>query len=399
MSNHPDPIQVRCRNLWKIFGSNEARILDTLDPTLSKAEILTQTGHVVAIKDVSFDVRRGEIFVIMGLSGSGKSTLIRCVSRLIEPTSGEVLLNGENVLAMSERQLRQVRRQRMSMIFQHFGLFPHRSVIDNVAYGLEVQGMDQTARHARAGEVLEMVGLAGWENHRPGELSGGMQQRVGVARALAIDPDILLCDEPFSALDPLIRREMQDELLRLQALMGKTLLFITHDFQEAVRLGDRIAVMRDGEIVQIGTPLELVTQPVDAYVAAFTREVSRTKILTAASLMRDCPVTVAETESPGITRDLLTMQTCAMACVQGPEGHLLGVLSARRVEEALNEGLPTVASLIEAPLRTVAPTTTLESILPHAVASDAPIPVVDSDERLLGVVEQSAVLSALQGAS
>lgn len=396
MSNETDPVQIRCRNLWKVFGKNEDRILRTLDSTWTKDEILAQTGHVVAIKDVSFDVRRGEIFVIMGLSGSGKSTLIRCVSRLIEPTDGQVLLDGENVLGMNARQLRHLRRQRMSMIFQHFGLFPHRSVLDNVAYGLEVQGVDRATRHARAAEVLEMVGLAGWESHRPGQLSGGMQQRVGVARALAIDPDILLCDEPFSALDPLIRREMQDELLRLQGLMGKTILFITHDFQEAVRLGDRIAVMRDGEIVQIGTPLQLVTEPVDSYVAAFTREVSRTKILTAASLMRDCPVTVAESESPGTTRDLLAMQTCAMACVQSPEGRLLGVLSPGRVEQGLQEGVSTIASLVESPARTVSPATTLESILPHAVESNTPIPVVDGDERLLGIVEQSAVLAALR---
>jgi glycine betaine/proline transport system ATP-binding protein len=231
--NNGEP-KIRCRNLWKVFGRNPERVLRDLDPALSRKEVQERTGHVIAVKDVSFEVQQGETFVVMGLSGSGKSTLVRCISRLVEPTAGQIVIDGADVTEMSDRQLIDLRRHKMSMVFQHFGLLPHRRVIDNVAYGLEVQGMPKAARHKKADEVLELVGLAGWENNYPRELSGGMQQRVGLARALAVDPDIMLFDEPFSALDPLIRREMQDELHRLQDVVHKTMIFITHDFLEAV---------------------------------------------------------------------------------------------------------------------------------------------------------------------
>jgi glycine betaine/proline transport system ATP-binding protein len=268
---------ISCHNIWKIFGPHPQRLKQTLDPNLSRAEVLEQTGHVVAVKDVSFGVRKGETFVVMGLSGSGKSTLVRCISRLIEPTSGQVIIEGQDMTVMNEKQLRDLRRRKISMVFQHFGLFPHRKIIDNVAYGLEIQGIDKTTRHTRALEVLEMVSLNGWENHYPGELSGGMQQRVGIARALAVNPEILLFDEPFSALDPLIRREMQDELINLQQMMHKTIIFITHDFLEAVKLGDDIAIMKDGEVVQVGTPQQVIMNPADDYVDEFTKDVPRSK--------------------------------------------------------------------------------------------------------------------------
>jgi glycine betaine/proline transport system ATP-binding protein len=278
--------KIVCRHLWKIFGPRPESLGRELDAKLSRAEILEQTGHVVAVRDVSFEVQEGEIFVVMGLSGSGKSTLVRCLSRLIEPTRGEILLDGRDVVRMKRAELLRLRRHEISMVFQRFGLFPHRRVLDNVAYGLEVQGLGRAERRTQAQAVLEMVGLGEWANHFPHELSGGMQQRVGLARALAVNPAILLCDEPFSALDPLIRREMQEELIRLQKTLRKTIIFITHDFLEALKLGDRIAIMKDGALVQVGTPEEIVSRPADEYVRAFTRDVPRVKVLTAASIMQ-----------------------------------------------------------------------------------------------------------------
>jgi len=258
MSQNQSKPQITCNGLWKIFGPNPEKILQSLDPSLSRAQVQERTGHVIAVKDVSFEVQEGETFVVMGLSGSGKSTLVRCISRLVEPTKGGVWIDRDDVMAMSERQLIELRRHRMSMVFQHFGLLPHRRVLDNIGYGLEVRGMARNEREDKASEVLDMVGLQGWGNHYPRELSGGMQQRVGLARALAVDPEIMLFDEPFSALDPLIRRDMQDELLKLQSVVRKTMVFITHDFLEAIKMGDHIAIMKDGELVQIGTPEEIV---------------------------------------------------------------------------------------------------------------------------------------------
>jgi len=278
--------KISCKNIWKIFGSNPQNILKNLDKSLSRSEVQEQTGHVIAVKDVSFSIEKGETFVVMGLSGSGKSTLVRCISRLIEPTTGEVIVDNEDVIKMSSSELLHMRRHRMSMVFQHFGLFPHRKVLDNINYGLEIRGMDRKKRNDRAMEVLSLVGLDGWEDNYPRELSGGMQQRVGLARALAVDPEILIFDEPFSALDPLIRREMQDELLSIQKMVQKTMVFITHDFLEAIKMGDHIAIMKDGEISQIGTPEEIVANPVDQYVRDFTEDVPRYKVLSAGKIMR-----------------------------------------------------------------------------------------------------------------
>ncbi len=275
--------KISCRHVWKIFGPKSKKLLKA---QLRQKAPAQKAGHVVAVKDVSFEVDTGETFVVMGLSGSGKSTLIRCLIRLIEPTSGQVLINGQDVLTMNRAELRDLRLHHMSMVFQQFGLFPHRCVIDNVAYGLEVQRVNKKERLKRANEMLELVGLRGWGQYFPRELSGGMQQRVGLARALAVDPEILLFDEPFSALDPLIRRELQDELLRLQSLMRKTVIFITHDFSEAVKLGNRIAIMKEGQIVQLGTPETIVTRPANDYVRAFTRDIPRAKVLTACSIMQ-----------------------------------------------------------------------------------------------------------------
>jgi glycine betaine/proline transport system ATP-binding protein len=277
---------VSCRNLWKIYGPNADKIVATASADLPRADLLAQTGCVAAVRDVSFDVAAGEVFVVMGLSGSGKSTLVRMLNRIHDPTAGEVLIDGEDLMRLDEDRLRDVRRTKISMVFQHFGLLPHRRILDNVAFGLEIRGIEKEDREATANEVLDTVGLGGWGNSYPDELSGGMQQRVGLARALCTDPQIMLFDEPFSALDPLIRCDMQDEVIRLQRDVHKTMIFITHDLAEALKLGDRIAIMKDGKFVQIGTPEEVVAHPADDYVADFTRDVPRAHVLTVRTIMR-----------------------------------------------------------------------------------------------------------------
>ena len=283
MSNNT---KITCSNIWKLFGPDEKRVLDNIDSTLSRSEVQEKTGHVVAVKDVSFSIQKGETFVVMGLSGSGKSTLVRCLTRLIEPTSGTVMMDNDDVTKMSNKELLDLRRNKMSMVFQHFGLFPHRTVLENVGYGLEIRGTKKQDRIDKSMDVLKMVGLEGWQDNYPRELSGGMQQRVGLARAMAVDPEILIFDEPFSALDPLIRREMQDELLDIQQKLQRTMVFITHDFLEAIKMGDHIAIMKDGEISQVGTPEEIVANPIDQYVKDFCEDVPKYKVLSAGKVMR-----------------------------------------------------------------------------------------------------------------
>ncbi|MBL1095468.1 quaternary amine ABC transporter ATP-binding protein [Streptomyces coffeae] len=292
------------RGLWKVFGPKADRIPGSAEAELSAEELRSRTGCTAAVRDVSFDVQPGEVFVVMGLSGSGKSTLVRCLTRLIEPTAGELSIDGEDVLGMDKNRLRNLRRHRAAMVFQHFGLLPHRSVLDNVAYGLEIQGVGKAERRAKAAEVVEKVGLTGLERRRPGQLSGGQQQRVGLARALAVDPEVLLFDEPFSALDPLIRRDMQEEVIRLHREEGRTMIFITHDLSEALRLGDRIALMRDGGIVQLGTPEEIVDSPADDYVRDFVRDVPREQVITVRKAMRPAEgdeATDGASVAPGVT--------------------------------------------------------------------------------------------------
>ena len=281
------PVKLECRAVWKLFGQGaESYLARAGSSGQAVAAGAAEAGLVVAVADVSLAVREGEIFVIMGLSGSGKSTLVRCMSRLIEPTAGEILFNGEDLRAMPARRLIEIRRHRMGMVFQHFALLPHLTVLGNVAFPLEVQGVARAEREARAREMIELVGLGGRERFFPRELSGGQQQRVGIARSLAVEPELWFLDEPFSALDPLIRREMQDEFIRLQSVLRKSIVFITHDFDEAIRLADRIAIMKDGGIVQVGTPEQLVLRPADDYVAEFTRAVTRAKVVRVGSLMR-----------------------------------------------------------------------------------------------------------------
>jgi glycine betaine/proline transport system ATP-binding protein len=304
--------------LWKIFGEGGDKIIGTPDADLSRADLKAKTGCVMGVKDVSFDVAPGEVFVVMGLSGSGKSTLVRLLTRLIEPTQGTVVMNGQDITSASEHQLRDLRRKHVSMVFQHFGLLPHRSVVDNVAYGLEIRGESKRDRRARAFEVVQLVGLAGYENSYPDQLSGGMQQRVGLARALAADPDLLLFDEPFSALDPLIRRDMQNEVIRLHEELGKTMVFITHDLAEALKLGDRILIMRDGEIVQIGRPDEVVGAPADDYVKEFVSDIPKSHVLTLKWVMRPTNESVSA-DSPVLQSDVVVREAArAVLASRGP---------------------------------------------------------------------------------
>ena len=298
--------------LWKIFGPRSDKVLGTADAELSRAELKEKTGCVVGVRDVSFDVAPGEVFVVMGLSGSGKSTLVRLLTRLIEPTAGTVVMNGDDITAASPSRLRELRRHQVSMVFQHFGLLPHRQVIDNVAYGLEIRGVSKKDRRAKASEIVDLVGLTGYEKSYPDQLSGGMQQRVGLARALAGDPQMLLFDEPFSALDPLIRRDMQNEVIRLHHELGKTMVFITHDLAEALKLGDRILIMRDGAVVQIGTPDEVVAAPADDYVRDFTSEVPRSHVLTLKWVMRP-PRPGESMEGPTLPVDTIVRQAARAA--------------------------------------------------------------------------------------
>ncbi|MFE6828193.1 glycine betaine/L-proline ABC transporter ATP-binding protein [Streptomyces sp. NPDC057690] len=323
--------------LWKVFGPKSESV--PADPELAAlppAELRSRTGCTAAVRDVSFDVRKGEVFVVMGLSGSGKSTLVRCLTRLIEPTAGTIVVDGEDVRAMDRTRLRELRRHRAAMVFQHFGLLPHRTVLDNVAYGLEIQGMGRAERRARAKEVVDKVGLDGMEQRRPAQLSGGQRQRVGLARALAVDPEVLLFDEPFSALDPLIRRDMQEEVVRLHREEGRTMVFITHDLSEALKLGDRIALMRDGEVVQLGTPEEIVGSPADDYVREFVRDVPREQVLTVRTAMRPASLEEAGT-GPAVSPDATVSQAIEAVARAGVPVRVMD--SARCLGVVDHEGL------------------------------------------------------------
>lgn len=326
-------VALSVRNLWKIFGKGGDDIIGTQDAELSRADLKKKTGCVVGVKDVSFDVAPGEVFVVMGLSGSGKSTLVRCLTRLIEPTSGQVIIDGHDVTKANDAELRDLRRTHTSMVFQHFGLLPHRQVIDNVGYGLEIRGIKKKERRAKAEAIVDLVGLQGYERSYPDQLSGGMQQRVGLARALANDPSLLLFDEPFSALDPLIRRDMQNEVIRLHHELGKTMVFITHDLQEALKLGDRILIMRDGALVQIGTPDEVVGAPADDYVKDFVSEVPKSHVLTLKWVMRE-PHPEDSTEGPVMASTTIVRQAARAALASEhpvrvvDDGVLVGIVDA-----------------------------------------------------------------------
>ncbi len=381
--------------LWKVFGHNAEDIVNSEKRTATKEAILEESGCVVAVRDISFQVHRGELFVIMGLSGSGKSTLIRCILRLIEPTVGKILINGEDVCSFNERQLMNLRRHTTGMIFQHFSLFPHRSVIDNVAYGLKVRGVGKVERYARAQEVIEIVGLKGWQNYLPSALSGGMQQRVGIARALATDPGILLMDEPFSGLDPLIRRQMQDELLDLQEKVQKTILFVTHDLHEALKLGNRIAIMRDGGIIQVGAPEEVITTPTDAYVREFVRDASPAKVLTAANIMEQPNVLLYEWQGPRAAMHILRTSKLDNTFLVTRTGKLLGLVTIERLVELFRRKGGSLTEALEPDISTCTSDTLVEDLLPLAASTEYPIPVVDEKEKFVGEINTGAILVSM----
>jgi glycine betaine/proline transport system ATP-binding protein len=327
---------ISVRNLWKVFGPNPEGLIGSPDADLSRADLRHKTGNTIAVRDVSFDVAPGEVFVVMGLSGSGKSTLVRCMTRLIEPTRGQLLYEDEDLLTVNGQRLRELRRTKFSMVFQHFGLLPHRKVIDNIAYSLEINGVSKAARHKRAQEVIELVGLHGFSEAYPEQLSGGMQQRVGLARALAVDPQIMFLDEPFSALDPLIRRDMQNEVIRLHHELGKTMVFITHDLQEAAKVGDRIAIMRDGALVQVGTPEQLVAAPADEYVENFVRDITKSNVLTLRSIARPAlegeDTSGPELPATTIVRDATKLVTEVHRPIRVVEdGKLLGIVTSEDI--------------------------------------------------------------------
>lgn len=381
---------IELRHVSKIFGRAPKEGLARLRGGIGKEQLLAETGMVLGLHDVTLAIEAGEIFVVMGLSGSGKSTLIRHLNRLIDPTDGEVLVDGENILAFSNRALEEFRRRRVSMVFQRFGLMPHRTVLANVGYGLEVRGEPRRSREATARHWVETVGLAGYEDAWPHQLSGGMQQRVGLARALATGADILLMDEPFSALDPLIRSQMQDQLIALHARFGRTVVFITHDLDEALRIGTRIAILKDGVVVQVGTPAEILLAPADDYVAAFVRDVNRARALTVEAVMR--PPRLRLTDET-LERALAAMrqQGADEAVVMAADGYR-GIVTAAKVEAALHVhgARPRLAELAVA-TPTFTPDTPIERIVPAALQTGVPLPVVDDAGNVRGLVTPAAV--------
>lgn len=385
---------VRASHVWKVFGRNEKEVVKRIKAGADRSE-LTDLG-TAAVIDASFEVSKGEIFVVMGLSGSGKSTLIRMINGLWTPSAGTIEIAGNDIGAMSTTELRQARRDHISMVFQHFALLPHRTVRENAAYALNLQGVARGEAIERADTWLDTVGLGGWGDKYPSQLSGGMQQRVGLARALAAETDILLMDEAFSALDPLIRREMQDQLVELQASLGKTIVFITHDLNEAMYLGDRIAVMRDGRIAQIGTSQDILTRPTDDYVANFVQDVDRTRVLTATSIMQDTNAVVRHSANPRTAMRLFERERVSGLFVIDNTRHLLGTVSDSAAVRAAREEATALSDHIETEgILTVGPDTPLSELFAPSSTARVPLAVVDDDNRLLGVIPRIAVLNSM----
>ncbi len=388
--------KIEVKGLYKIFGDNPNRGFDLLAKGLSKQEIQDKAGLAVGLDDVSFSVETGEVFVVMGLSGSGKSTLIRCLNRLIKPTKGQVIIDGEDITRLSSQALIEVRRKKISMVFQNFALFPHRTVLENAAFGLEIQGVG-SERFDLAREALHMVGLKGWEDNYPGQLSGGMQQRVGLARALANDPDILLMDEAFSALDPLIRKQMQNELLDLQERLHKTIVFITHDLDEALKLGDRILLMKDGRVQQIGTPEEILGQPANEYVRKFVEDVDRTTVLTAKDVMRNPDPVISPKDGPRVALRRMKEEGISSIFVLGKERKLMGLIKAEDAANAINEGRTGLDGLIITDVPTVQPDLSVADLIPMVATAKYPVSVVDENGRMMGIIIRGSLLATLAG--
>jgi glycine betaine/proline transport system ATP-binding protein len=387
-------VVLKADKVCKIYGANRAEAERMMAAGHTKEEVQKKTGATVALWDVSFEVNRGEVFAIIGLSGSGKSTIIRCFNQLLRPTSGHVYVEGRAVDSMSKKELLELRRHKVSMVFQNFGLFTHRSVLENVAYGLEVRGLSKTECAERAMEFIDMVGLKGWEQSPIHSLSGGMKQRVGIARALTSDPEVLLMDEPFSALDPLVRSEMQFELLKIQRKLGKTILFITHDMNEAFKLGDRVAIMRDAKIVQIDTPEGMTTNPADDYVRQFIGSADKTQVFTAQQVMIGHVCLVQEKDNPSNALRQMQREGFSSAYVVDNRMRLLGVVTAESAVEARQKSRP-LAEYIERDVISVPPDKLAGDIIPLTVGARFPVAVVEEDGTLLGIITKAALLSCV----
>ena len=395
MSVDEKPIKIKVEKVSKIFGKQTKKAVQMLANGKTKKEILKATGSTVGVNQADFEVYDGEIFVIMGLSGSGKSTLVRMLNRLIEPTAGNIYIDGDMITNMSKDQLREVRRKKISMVFQKFALFPHRTILENTEYGLELQGVDKQERQQKALESLKLVGLEGFEHQYPDQLSGGMQQRVGLARALTNDPDILLMDEAFSALDPLIRKDMQDELLDLHDNVGKTIIFITHDLDEALRIGDRIVLMKDGNIVQIGTPEEILMNPSNEYVEKFVEDVDLSKVLTAGHIMKRAEI-VRIDKGPRVALTLMKNLGISSIYAVDKQKKLLGVIYASDAKKAAESDL-SLQDILNTEFTTVPENTYLTEIFDVVSDANIPIAVVDEKQRMKGIVVRGALIGALAG--
>ncbi|MBV4427494.1 quaternary amine ABC transporter ATP-binding protein [Clostridium tyrobutyricum] len=389
--------QIEVKNVYKIFGKNPKKVIPLLEKEMTKDQIHNKTGYSVGVNNVSFQVNKGEFFVVMGLSGSGKSTLIRCLNRLICATSGEILIDGEDILKCKDDKLLEIRRKKIAMVFQNFALFPHRTICSNVEYGLEIQGIASNVRKKKAYKALKLVGLKGYEESMPDELSGGMKQRVGLARALATDPEILLMDEAFSALDPLIRKEMQEEMLQLQSKMHKTVIFITHDLDEALRLGDRIAIMKDGLVEQIGTSEDILTDPASDYIKNFVQDVDRTKIITASIIMEKSKAITLSKDGPKSAVRLMKDEGISSIYVTDKNRKLKGIIKIEDAIELGNHGIPNVESILITEIPTTSPETPISDLL--SVAKDAiyPIAVVDEEHTMLGIIKRSTIIAGIAG--
>ena len=387
--------KLRVEKLTKIFGENDDKALKLVNENKTKEEILDMTGATIGVNQATFEVNEGEIFVIMGLSGSGKSTLVRMLNRLIEPTSGNVYIDEDNVSAMNKKELRDVRRKKISMVFQNFGLFPHRTILENTEYGLEVQGISKAERQEKAERALDNVGLLPYKDQFPDQLSGGMQQRVGLARALANDPDILLMDEAFSALDPLIRRDMQDELIEMQKTMNKTIIFITHDLNESLRLGNRIAIMKDGEVVQVGTGEEILSNPANDYVKRFVEDIDRTKVYTAQHIMEEPAAVTQSEEKPAEALRIMTDEGMSNILVVDGQDQLIGYVTREKVEELLHSGHDDISSIIQSDVPEVDSGALIDDLFDVIHESETPIAVTSDEGELEGVIVRGNVIGAM----
>lgn len=387
---------IKVDNLYKVFGKEPGQALKMLNEGHSKDEIMSETGQTVGINNVSFEVEAGEAFVVMGLSGSGKSTLIRCLNRLIEPTSGSIMVNDNDITQMNKKELNELRRKKISMVFQNFAIFPHKTVLENASYGLKIMGISKEEREKKAQESLELVGLEGWGKYFPSKLSGGMQQRVGLARALATDPEILLMDEAFSALDPLIRKDMQTELLELQSKVKKTIIFITHDLDEALRIGDRIALMKEGEIVQIGTPEEIMMSPATNYVKKFVEDVDRSRVITAEMIMKESSSVVNyPKDGPHVALHRMEENNISSIFAVDKQNRLIGIVMVEDALEAVKNNEKSLETIIQKDIPTVFSETPLKEMFSLLTGKNMPLAVIDDNHKLKGIIVRGNVMAKL----